>query len=228
MGQPLGQHFLRDASVARFMVEAAGLSGRETVLEIGPGKGTITRLLAKEAGRVIAVEKDRSLAPHLQGLPENVEVVWGDVLELWPECDALVSNLPFYISSEVLYGMPAVPAVLGVQEEFADKMVARPGDGDYGRLSVSARLRFQVEPLRTYPPSVFSPPPKVSLTVVRLSPRDPADWEAARELVRDMFSHKNKKVDNALEAAGREPLGIDKRVRELTPAEAADIARRVK
>jgi 16S rRNA (adenine1518-N6/adenine1519-N6)-dimethyltransferase len=229
VGRKLGQHFLRSRAVAKFMVDAARLTGSETVLEIGPGRGIITRLLARRAARVVAVEKDRSLERYLRDLPANVELVWGDALEMeWPGCDVLVSNVPFYISSELLFSMPAVPAVLGLQKEFARRMAAEPGSRNYGRLSVSAQLKFHVELLREFPATVFSPPPEVELAVVRLEPNRPDLWEEAEEFIRRVFPYLNKKVDNALEHGGYPRLGVEKRVRELTPAEVVELARRVR
>ena len=222
----LGQHFLKSREVAWFIVKAAGLTGKERVLEIGPGRGIITRLLAQRARKVIAVEKDRSLEPYLRELPGNVELVWGDILKMpFPEVDVVVSNLPFYISSQLLFALPPVPAVLGLQKEFAQKMVARPGSREYGRLSVSAQLRFRIRVLRHFPPEVFSPPPKVWLSVVRLNPNRPGDWAASEEFIRRVFSYPNKKLDNALKLAGYPPSGMDKRVRELTPDEVVKLAR---
>lgn len=227
MGNKLGQHFLHDRSVAQFIVDAGRLTGRETVLEIGPGRGIITRLLASVARNVIAVEKDLSLEKHLRNLPANVELVWGDILKIpFPEADVVVSNLPFYISSQLIFALPPVPAVLGLQKEFAEKMVAPPGSGNYGRLSVSAQLKFHVKLLRNFPPSVFSPPPKVGLSVVRLEPNRWEDWAASEDFIRRVFPYPNKKLDNALKLAGYAPAGIDKRVRDLTPDEVVALAKR--
>jgi len=227
MGKKLGQHFLHDKAVAAFIADAAQLTGKEWVLEIGPGKGIITRLLAKRAERVIAVEKDRSLGPYLRDLPENVEMVWGDILRMpFPEVDVVVSNLPFYISSKLIFSLPAVPAVLGLQKEFAEKMAAKPGSPEYGRLSVSAQLKFRVKLLRSFPPSVFSPPPRVALSVVRLEPNRPEDWAASEGFIRRVFCYPNKNVDNALKLAGYPPAGLDKKVRELTPDEVVELAKR--
>ncbi len=220
----LGQHFLVDGRVAKFMVDALAPGRDETVVEIGPGRGIITRLLAARAGRVVAIEKDRRLEPFLKGLPGNVEVVWGDALEGLPPCDRLISNVPFYISSKLLFSLPPVPAVLGLQREFAERMVAEPGSRRYGRLSVNSQLRYRIELLRSFPPEVFSPPPKVWLSVVRLEPREPGMWEGTEEVVRKLFSYPGRTVDNALKLAGFPPQGIKKRVRELSPREVVELS----
>lgn len=221
MGRKLGQHFLNDESVAKFIVDAANIEGK-IVLEVGPGKGIITRLLAEKAEKVIAVEKDGSLA---RDMPENVEVIWGDILEMeFPEVDVVVSNLPFYISSHFIFSLPPVPAVLGLQKEFAEKMVATPGSSNYGRLSVSSQLKFHVKLLKSFPPTVFDPPPKVWLSIVKLESNRPEDWKKSQDFVRRVFSYPNKKVDNALKLAGYETQGIEKKVRELTPDEVVELA----
>ena len=102
----LGQHFLAVQEVALFMVEAGNIGKSDTVLEIGPGKGIITRLLAKRAKKVYAIEKDRKLGIYLKGLPKNVEIIWGDALKVpWPKADKMVSNLPFKIASEIILSL---------------------------------------------------------------------------------------------------------------------------
>ena len=223
----LGQHFLISPSVALFMVRAAGVSREDSVLEIGPGKGVITRFLARRAGKVYAIEKDRRMAPYLKNLPENVELIWGDALKVqWPRVNKLVSNLPFYISSRLLFRLPEnlELAVLGLQKEFAEKMVAEPGSEKYGRLSVSARLLFEIELLKSFPPTVFRPAPKVWLSVVRLRPKKrPENWKELEEFIRGIFSYPNRKVDNALKLAGYPPVGEGRRVKELGPEEVAEL-----
>ncbi len=191
----LGQHFLVDDSAALRVVDALGNVSGSTVLEIGPGEGALTRLLAKRARRLIAIELDRVLAAQLRmhfALASNVEVIEGDILaidldsifgpkpgnsrpglEHKPAPARLVGNLPYFITSDILLRLFEFrryfdTLVLMVQKEVADRMAAPPGGSEYGLLSATVQLYAEVEKLFTLPPGAFSPPPKVHSTVVRL------------------------------------------------------------
>ena len=191
----LGQHFLADDGAAQRIVEALGDISQHTVLEIGPGRGALTSLLARRARRVIAVELDRVLAAQLRmnlALAGNVEIIEGDILavdfqtlfgpkpgssrpgiEHKLEPVRVVGNLPYFLTSDILLRLLASRRyfdvlVLMVQREVADRLAATPGGRDYGLLSATAQLSSRVEKLFTLPPEAFSPPPKVHSTVVRL------------------------------------------------------------
>ena len=193
----LGQHFLTDTAAAVRIVESLGDLLHSTVLEIGPGRGALTSLLARRARRVIAVEKDRVLAAQLRmhfSLASNVEVIEGDILaidldslfgpkpgstrpgmDLAPEKIRVLGNLPYFITSDILLRLfhhrkYFELMVLMVQKEVADRLAAKPGTSEYGLLSATAQLYSRVEKLFTLPPGAFSPPPKVHSTVVRLEP----------------------------------------------------------
>ncbi|HUK46198.1 MAG TPA: 16S rRNA (adenine(1518)-N(6)/adenine(1519)-N(6))-dimethyltransferase RsmA [Terriglobales bacterium] len=193
----LGQHFLTDTAAAVRIVESLGDLLQSTVLEIGPGRGALTSLLARRARRVIAVEKDRVLAAQLRmhlSLASNVEIIEGDILaidldslfgpkpgstrpgmELDPQKVRVVGNLPYFITSDILlrlfeYRKYFELMVLMVQKEVADRLAAKPGTSEYGLLSATAQLYSRVEKLFTLPPAAFSPPPKVHSRVVRLEP----------------------------------------------------------
>jgi 16S rRNA (adenine1518-N6/adenine1519-N6)-dimethyltransferase len=192
----LGQHFLADTSVATRIVEALGDLSQGTVLEIGPGRGILTSLLAKRAHRLIAIELDRVLAAQLRmqfALAPNVEIIEGDILavdfdslfgpkpgstrpglEYQPDPVRVVGNLPYFLTSDILLRLFAYrryfdSIVLMVQREVADRLAAAPGRSEYGLLSATAQLYARVEKLFTLPPGAFSPPPKVHSAVVRLS-----------------------------------------------------------
>ncbi len=192
----LGQHFLNSEDAAARIVEALGDITQSTVLEIGPGKGILTCVLAKRARRLIAVELDRVLAAQLRlqfGMARNVEVLEADVLaidfdslfgpkpglgrpgiELKPEPVKVVGNLPYYITSDILlrlfeFSKYFESIVIMVQKEVADRIAAEPGVRDYGVLSATAQLYARVEKLFTLPPGAFRPPPKVHSTVLRLT-----------------------------------------------------------
>src|ERR1700739_2070158 len=192
----LGQHFLNSEDAAARIVDALGDVTQSTVLEIGPGKGILTSLLAKRARRLIAVELDRVMAAQLRlqfGMARNVEVLEADILaidfdslfgpkpglgrpgiELKPERVKVVGNLPYYITSDILlrlfeFSKYFESIVIMVQKEVADRIAAEPGGRDYGMLSATAQLYARVENLFTLPPAAFVPPPKVHSTVLRLT-----------------------------------------------------------
>ena len=192
----LGQHFLASDSFAQQIVEALGDVSQNTVLEIGPGRGVLTSLLAKRVRRLIAVELDRVLAAQLRlrfGMFSNVEVIEADILsidfdslfgpkpglrrpgiEFKPEPVKVIGNLPYFITSDILlrlfdYSKYFETVVVLVQREVADRIAAEPGSRDYGLLSATAQLYARVEKLFTLPPGAFSPPPKVHSTALRLT-----------------------------------------------------------
>jgi 16S rRNA (adenine1518-N6/adenine1519-N6)-dimethyltransferase len=192
----LGQHFLASEDLAARVVDTIGDVTQRTVLEIGPGRGILTSLLAKRARRLIAVELDRVLAAQLRlkfGMVRNVEVIEADVLaidfdslfgpkpglsqpgiELKPQPVKVVGNLPFYITSDILlrlfeFSKYFDSIVIMVQREVADRIAAEPGGRDYGMLSATAQLYARVEKLFTLPPGAFVPPPKVHSTLLRLT-----------------------------------------------------------
>jgi len=192
----LGQHFLADPSAALRIVEALGDFSQNTVLEIGPGRGALTSLLARQARRLIAVELDRILAAQLRmnfSLAPNVEIIEGDIVAVdfdtlfgpkpgstrpgmnhQPERVRVVGNLPYFLTSDILlrlfeYRKYFETILLMVQREVADRLAAQPGRSEYGLLSATAQLYTRVEKLFTLPPGAFSPPPKVHSTVVRLT-----------------------------------------------------------
>lgn len=192
----LGQHFLTSEDVAVRIVDALGDVSESTVLEIGPGRGILTSLLAKRAQRLIAVEVDRVLAAQLRlkfGMSRNVEILEADVLaidfdslfgpkpglgqpgiEFKPQPVRVVGNLPYYITSDILlrlfeYSKYFESIVIMVQEEVADRIAAEPGGSEYGILSATAQLYARVEKLFSLPPGAFSPAPKVHSAVLRLT-----------------------------------------------------------
>ena len=192
----MGQHFLASEDVAARVVDTLGDVAQSTVLEIGPGRGIMTSLLARRARRLIAVELDRVLAAQLRlkfGMTRNVEIIEADILaidfdslfgpkpglsqpgiELKPEPVTVVGNLPYYITSDILLRLFEFSKYFGslvimVQREVADRIAAEPGGRDYGMLSATAQLYARVQKLFTLPPGAFVPPPKVHSTVLRLT-----------------------------------------------------------
>ena len=208
----LGQHFLTDRRILERIVQALQLTGSETVVEIGPGRGALTDLLVPRAGRLVAVEVDRALAELLRqrhASDDRVTIVERDVLtvplaELAGTDDfVLVGNVPYYITTPILFHALERPrpsrAVYLVQKEVAERAAAPPGGKEYGALSVNVQAVARVEVLFRVPPGAFRPPPKVDSAVIRVTPRhDPAvtpDDEARfRTFVQDAFALRRKQL----------------------------------
>jgi 16S rRNA (adenine1518-N6/adenine1519-N6)-dimethyltransferase len=192
----LGQNFLADVGAAEKIVEALGNVSESVVVEIGPGKGALTQVLARRARRLIAVELDRMMSTELRfkyRLQPQVEIIEADVLKLdfrtvlnrtigplndlrplKPAPARVVGNLPYYITSDILLRLFEFHEqfdviVIMVQREVADRIAATPGSRDYGLLSATAQLYTKVEKLFTLPPDAFLPPPKVHSTVLRMT-----------------------------------------------------------
>jgi 16S rRNA (adenine1518-N6/adenine1519-N6)-dimethyltransferase len=220
----LGQNFLVDDSARHDIVDALGDLSKRTVIEIGPGHGAITEILAGRCHRLIALELDRGLAAELtfrfRDQPQvqilEVDVLKADLRALIPngETADVIGNLPYYITSDILLKLFAAGsaglitrAVLMMQREVADRVSAAPGVRDYGLLSATAQMNAQVDRLFTLPPSAFSPPPDVYSTVLRLhfAPRfselsvDPGGFNS---FLKQCFAQKRKTLQNNLRAAG--------------------------
>lgn len=229
-----GQHFLKDTDIVRRIVAASGVARKDTVLEIGPGQGILTRSLAAAAGKVLTVEVDRRLHAGLQasGLPPNVKLIQGDALALDHDEIAralgpdylLVSNLPYEISSATLQrflplrartGSGPVSLTLMLQKEVGERIVADPSD--MNRLAVFCGVYAEAKMLFGVPPGAFSPPPKVQSCVVRLDVRPKAllSEEKADKLFRIVeiaFRGGRKKLRNTLRSALGE--GVETVLRE--------------
>ncbi len=244
-----GQHFLTDARVAERALRHAGLDASDVVLEVGPGLGVLTRRLVERARRVIAIESDRRLAEYLRAEVPEAEIVHGDALKVeWPAFDAMVSNLPYQISSPLTFRLLRTPfdrAVLMYQWEFAQRMVAAPGTPDYSRLSVGVYVRAACTILERVPRNAFHPQPRVDSALVRLEPRPSpfpiADPDAFDAVVAALFEHRRKTVENGLRLAGpsfaESPEVLEarlgglpfrgRRVEELRPEEIEAVARAI-
>lgn len=239
----LGQHFLSDRRILGRIVDALRLEGTETVVEIGPGRGALTDLLADRAARVVAVEVDRALAAILReryARRSNVLIAEADVLEvslgqLAAGPYVLVGNVPYYITTPILFHALERPranrAVYLVQREVADRLTASPGSKEYGALTVNVGAVARAETLFRVPAGAFSPPPKVESAVVRITPLDvpfvSADEEQPlRALVQGAFGMRRKQMRRvirtlrSLDAAGAEEVlrqaGIDPEARPET------------
>ncbi|QNI35704.1 16S rRNA (adenine(1518)-N(6)/adenine(1519)-N(6))-dimethyltransferase RsmA [Edaphobacter albus] len=220
----LGQNFLIDDRARHAIADALGDVSQKTVIEIGPGRGAITEILAPRCGNLIALELDRELAPALahrfadqpQVKIVEIDVLKADLASLIPSGQTadVIGNLPYYITSDILLKLFAAGstgllshAVVMMQREVADRVAASPGVRDYGLLSATAQMNARVEHLFTLPPSAFSPPPEVYSSVLRLhfAPRftelgvDPSGFD---RFLKQSFAQKRKTLENNLRAAG--------------------------
>ncbi|WP_193370837.1 16S rRNA (adenine(1518)-N(6)/adenine(1519)-N(6))-dimethyltransferase RsmA [Pelagibius marinus] len=226
----LGQHFLLDLNLTGRIARAAPGIGEGSVIEVGPGPGGLTRaLLAEGAARVIAVEKDsrclEALAELAAAYPGRLEVVEGDALEL--DLGALgaaprqiVSNLPYNISTALLVrwlttlaGDPRAFSAMTLmfQKEVAERLIAAPRSRDYGRLSVLTQWLCQARPLFDIPPRAFTPPPKVTSTVVSIIPREqplaPASLTTLEKVTAAAFGQRRKMLRQSLKSLGGKSEG---------------------
>lgn len=218
----LGQHFLTDRRILGRIADALHLTGSETVLEIGPGRGALTDILAERAGRLIAIEYDRALADMLRqryARRNNVLIAEADVLEVsLGELAAgpyvLVGNVPYYITTPILFHALVPPradrSVYLVQKEVADRLSASPGTKEYGALTVNVAAVAKAETLFRVPAGAFVPPPKVESAVVRITPLPqplllPEEERPFRLLVQGAFGMRRKQMRRVL----RSLYGVD-------------------
>jgi 16S rRNA (adenine1518-N6/adenine1519-N6)-dimethyltransferase len=233
----LGQHFLIDPSIVELELSIAELTKEDIVLEIGPGKGILTHQLAKKAKQVIAVELDPSFYDFLSHqVSENVLLINKDIMKIsWediPMFTKVVANLPYQISSPVTFKLLEThfeKAVLIYQKEFADRMIACPGSKDYSRLSVGIAFKADCRIHKDISSSAFSPPPKVTSSLVELIPHKKPPFHVVDEttyfeVTKQLFSHRRKQIGTILKNSKLLPydedlLFLTKRVEELTPQE---------
>jgi len=211
----LGQHFLNDRRILERIVDALDLTGEETVVEIGPGRGSMTDVLVPRAKRLVLIEVDRALAARLReqyASQPHVIVVEADVLktnlgEVAAGPFRLVGNVPYYITTPILFHALKRPrperAVYLVQREVADRIVATPGSDDYGALSVNVQALAVPRMLFRVAPGAFNPPPKVESAVIRIEPRaDPAvsenEEDTYQRFVIDAFGMRRKQLRRVL------------------------------
>jgi 16S rRNA (adenine1518-N6/adenine1519-N6)-dimethyltransferase len=221
MSKKLGQNFLIDEAIVQEIVHASDIQEGETVLEVGPGIGTLTQGLAEAKANVIAVEIDNRLpevlAKTLEGY-ENVRIVHGDILKVnIPELVEgknfkVVANLPYYITTPIIMALleqklPVTKIVTMIQKEVADRMVAKPGKKDYGALSVAVQYYTTPEIVAQVPPKSFIPAPAVDSVVIRCDVRPEPAVKVISErmffrVVKAAFSQRRKTLSNSLKTMG--------------------------
>jgi len=245
----LGQHFLLDLNLTGRIARAAGDLTQGTVIEVGPGPGGLTRaLLAAGAGHVIAIEKDErclaALGELAEAYPGRLEIRAGDALaldiaELGAAPRRVVANLPYNVASALLLAWLAAiardPAVLAdctlmFQKEVAARLIARPRSKDYGRLSVVTQWLSEPKALFDVPARAFTPPPRVTSTVVQVTPRPrplfPASLAALERITAAAFGQRRKMLRQSLKTLGVDPapLIVAAGVAETARAEELDVA----
>ncbi len=227
----LGQHFLTDSGIIARIVDAINPQKGENLLEIGPGLGAITLPVLAECQKLTAIELDRRVIPILKEKSQplgQLDIIEQDVLDvdystlMQTETWRAFGNLPYNISTPILFTLSAVSniknMVFMLQKEVVDRMVALPGEKNYGRLSVMLQLHHDVYPLFDVPPESFSPPPRVTSAMVGLQRLDNPRWKVNDEacfakVVKQAFSMRRKTLKNTLKpiisGAELEALGID-------------------
>lgn len=231
-----GQHFLHDRKVLARIVDAIAPAADDTVVEIGPGEGALTRLLLERVRRLEAIEIDRDLAARLEAefSPERLTLHCADALQFDFAAFApgvrVVGNLPYNISTPLLFHLARFAERVRdmhfmLQLEVVERMVAAPSTADYGRLSVALQARFAMEKLFNVPKGAFRPPPKVESAVVRLVPLA-QPLHVDEDLLRKAFSARRKQLRNALPEVDFARAGIDPQLRpeNLSPQDYARIS----
>lgn len=232
----LGQNFLTDGNIINKIVEESFVNEKSLVIEIGPGMGALTEMLAEKAGHVIAIELDKRLIPILRENFENkdnVSIIQGDILKtdlekiikeeserlnFIPSDIRIVGNLPYYITTPIIMKIleekiPAASITVMMQKEVGDRIMAKPGSKAYGALTLAVKYYCTVENIAKAPKEVFMPRPKVDSTVLRLDIRKEKPVELVSEdiffeVIRSGFAQRRKTMNNSL--AGVSSLGKDK------------------
>ncbi len=233
-----GQNFLIDDRVADRIVGYGGITPDDRVLEVGPGFGVLTDRLVDMAGHLTCIELDTKLAHYIRTTYDGrLDLLEGDAVKVpFPQFDVFVSNLPYSVSTPIIFKLLEQDfrtAVVMVQKEFADRMVADVGSPDYSRLTVNLFYHADCEIMEPVPASRFDPRPKVDSAVVKITPR-PAPFEVMDErtffkVTEACFNHRRKKIGTALrntrlvESSEDIPYKDD-RIEQLRPAEIGEIA----
>lgn len=239
----LSQSFLINPVLIDWQLEFGDLTSEDEVLEIGAGIGILTLRLAQNAKKVVAVEIDKKMVEILKKRLDNydnIEIIQSDILELDDSIfkdKKVISNPPYKISSPLLFKLFTTKykiAVLTLQKEFAERLVAKPNSKEYGKISVNSYLHANIEFLKVVPNTFFYPIPKVDSALVKIRPKN-LKWqikneEFYRELVNTLFSQKNKVLEKVLKNSLKKRIDMEKiheiisnipynqkRIRELTP-----------
>jgi 16S rRNA (adenine1518-N6/adenine1519-N6)-dimethyltransferase len=239
----LGQNFLHDRNLARWIVQQAQINPEDFVLEIGPGLGALTGEILRRGARLLALEKDARLVDFLRGkFPDSrCEIRHCDALEfdtriIFPERNVkVIGNLPYYAASQLLLHFLDFPSRISLglfmlQDEMARRLSAKPRTPDYGALTLRLQLHHHVEYLRKIPRTVFVPQPDVASAIVRFTPRDERqigipDYKFFRKIVKQGFSQRRKQLRNLLAADVGDWEDIARKIRAPLTARAEELSR---
>jgi 16S rRNA (adenine1518-N6/adenine1519-N6)-dimethyltransferase len=239
----LGQNFLHDHNLARWIVQQAHISAGDFVLEIGPGLGALSGEILRRGARLLALEKDARLVDFLaeKFSDSNCEIRHCDALDfdtriLFPERNVkVIGNLPYYVASQLLLHFVDFPSHISLglfmlQDEMARRLSAKPRTADYGALTLRLQLHHHVEYLRKIPRTVFVPQPEVASAIVRFTPRDErqvgiSDYNVFREIVKHGFSQRRKQLRNLLAAEVDNWEKVGRKIRAPLTARAEELSR---
>ena len=236
-----GQNFLTDDRVAQRHVDYACIEKGDRVLEVGPGLGILTSKLIEVSDDVTCIELDEILAEHIRNTyGDRLKLIEGDAVKVpFPEFDRFVSNLPYSVSTPIIFKLLTYDfkkAVVMVQKEFADRMTAPVGSTEYSRLTVNLFYKADCRILENVPASRFKPKPKVDSALVEIVPRkapfDVLDEKTFFRVTEVAFNHRRKKIGTALKNARMiekdwELPYLDDRIETLTPAQIGELADRI-
>ena len=236
-----GQNFLTDDRVAQRHVDYACIEKGDRVLEVGPGLGILTSKLIEVSDDVTCIELDEILAEHIRNTyGDRLKLIEGDAVKVpFPEFDRFVSNLPYSVSTPIIFKRLTYDfkkAVVMVQKEFADRMTAPVGSTEYSRLTVNLFYKADCRILENVPASRFKPKPKVDSALVEIVPRkapfDVLDEKTFFRVTEVAFNHRRKKIGTALKNARMiekdwELPYLDDRIETLTPAQIGELSDRV-
>ncbi len=227
--QRLGQHFLKSQNIAGKIVESAGITSKDIVLEIGTGPGILTPMLCERAKSVVSIEADESLYSDailkFSKIP-NLELMFGDGFEAEIDFTIFVSNLPYSESKRAIEWLAQrkfKTAVIMVQKEFAEKLVTK--SKEMRAISVIGNHSFDIEKILNVGKNNFEPPPKVDSVVLRLTPKNRITQNLI-DSVEKLFSQRRKTIGNIAKSFGKS-IPSDKRLEELSPDEIIKIAKQI-
>ncbi len=238
----LGQNFLIDKSVVDCAVDASGIDERYGVIEVGPGIGTLTAELSRVAGKVVAIELDRSIASYLHDAfiaYDNVTIIQGDALKIdlkqiieehlkgMPV--VVVANLPYYITTPLIMkfleeDLPLESITVMIQKEVADRLCAEAGTKEYGAISLAVQYYSDPEIIRIVAPECFMPPPRVTSAIIRMDIKNHVKPKVLNEkmlfkVIKAAFGQRRKTLVNALSTLGKDKEFIKNTVLSVTGSE---------